>query len=197
MKELILRHWRSNSPNRRRKLIWISPELYLDTTLSELRDSIKYSDWFVGIDVSIQGGEESGLDEDAFFRERVYEVVTKCRDCIIVFDDLRDSYGSNRLRQLSDRCLRTSRHMNTTCIPIYHSIRSGIWTQQVLSSVKHLVVFPMSAKGKVAFFFRDCLGMTIREARKLVQKLTQRGRAAVVRMHAPAAVWTDRYLKLL
>jgi hypothetical protein len=87
--------------------------------------------------------------------------------------------------------------MNTTCIPIYHSIRSGIWTQQVLSSVKHLVVFPMSAKGKVAFFFRDCLGMTIREARKLVQKLTQRGRAAVVRMHAPAAVWTDRYLKLL
>lgn len=199
LKQLLLRHWKTASPKNRRRVCWVSPELYLDSTLAEIRDSRKYNDLglFTGIDVSVEGGQDSGLSPAEFYKQRVYNVVSELRDSLVIFDDVRDAYCAQQIRELSDSMMRTARHRNNSAIPIFHSIKSGVWTQQIMNSVKHLVIFPMASKGKIGFFFRDTMGMSIRDARELVARLIRAGRATVVRLHAPALVFTDRYLKLL
>ena len=98
---LLMRHLKGSSIHHRRKIYYCSPELYIDTTLAPLRDSLKWSEWFVGIDCGIKTGEESGLDPEQFYKERIHDVLVNAEHAIVCLDDIQDSYCPVQLRRLN------------------------------------------------------------------------------------------------
>jgi hypothetical protein len=195
--DMIQRHWKGATMLNRRKVIYLSSEVFIDKTLTMLTDMKKYEHLFVPVDLGIDTGIESGLSPDEFWLQKIEPKITDVRDCIIVFDDAQDSYCPARCRVAIDRGIRTGRHKNICTIALFHSIRNGQWTQQILQSAKHVCLFPRSQKGRVRDYFNTALSLTLNESRELTNLLQTTGRAAVVRLHNPVCIIAEKYLRLL
>ena len=195
--ELILRHWKTASPQQRRHVYYLSPELHEDTTLRRISDVRKYEDWFHGIDVSIDAFEASGQTADDFFKQVVFDQVHHQRNAIIVCDDYQDSGIPSQLRKYTDRLLRTGRHKGISCITLQHNLRNSAFSRQSVASCKHIVLFPRSQRGKVMNFLKDSVGLSLRQSKELTTLMAASGRAAVLRMHAPMMLIAEQYIKVL
>ena len=195
--EMIKQHWTRTTPANRRKVIWLSSEVYIDKTLHILTDLKRFEEWWYPVDISIQAGRDSGLTPEDFWLQMVEPKIEHARDSIICWDDPQDSWCPNQCRVAIDRALRCGRHSNNCTVAIFHSIRNGLWTRQCLQSCKHTVLFCRAQKGRVRDFFRDFLGLTMGESRDLVTLLQDCGRATCIRLHNPVCIIAEKYLKLL
>jgi hypothetical protein len=193
---LILQHWKSASFLNRRRVYYVSAEATLDKTLKRL-DVKKYEDWFIPIDVSYEAGLESGQSPEEFWAEHVDALLSNVRNAIIVLDDTQDGYSPKEALKTQDKLVRIGRHKNISVISVYHSIRNGMYTKQLLQSAWHVVIFGRAQRGRVRDFFHEVFGMPRREAQNLVDHMNQCGRAAVVRTLAPVTLICEKYMKLL
>ena len=139
--DLILRMWQNTSFLQRRKVFYISAEATIDKTLDRLRIK-RFQDWFFPIDVSFEAGEESSQSPQDFWADRVGSVLAECRNCVVVLDDVQDSFGdTTSVIQTQNRLLRIGRHRNISVISVFHSIKNGPWTRQLSQSARFLVLF--------------------------------------------------------
>jgi hypothetical protein len=193
---LILQHWKSATFLNRRRVYYVSAEASLDKTLERLQVK-KYEDWFIPIDVSYEAGLESDLTPEQFWAERVDSLLSNVRNAIIVLDDTQDGFSPKESLKTQDKLVRIGRHKNLSVISVYHSIRNGMFTKQLLQSAWHVVIFGRAQRGRVRDFFHEVFGMPRREAQSLVDHMNQCGRASVVRTLAPVTLICEKYLKLL
>jgi hypothetical protein len=194
---MILRHWKSTSYLHRRHVFYISAEASIDKTLDRLRIR-KFEEWFHPVDVSYEAGENSGLNPEQFWVEKVESQLAEVRNCIVVLDDVQDSYGlASSVLQTQNRMLRIGRHRNISVISVFHSIKNGQWTRQLIQSAKYLILFPKAQQGRTRDFFYEALGMPRREALELTKFIQKCGRACIVRTSAPVSVICEKYLKLI
>ena len=184
--------------------MYISAELSLDKTLSELRDDPKLRSFFTGVDVSQHSFEiwkdmNSGGSVAEFFQKRVKSVVQNApRNSIICCDDVRDGVHGMQKMMLNfmNKGLRTSRHENKSWIIISHQIAGGNWTRQIANSVRYRVLFARSVKSKLLNYFKG-EGFTLKDAREIINRFSGDGRQLISRIHAPAMLIGDKLIMLV
>ena len=92
---------------------------------------------------------------------------------------------------------RVYRHQSVSLMVILHSIRSGAWSQQAYNSIRYLVLFPRSQKGKITNYLNQDIGLPLREARETVRSFSQTGRHMIVRLHSPECLIGPKLIKIL
>lgn len=197
--QLLLRYLRASKPHSRRTLIYVSPEWKIDKTVKRLKDK-RYAFNVLGIDVSEEAVQESGLDVAAYFKTNVREVVEKHGEkAIVVLDDFMDAATGmeQMLRKMYIRGLRTARHKTTSIVSLVHSYASGKNTSQAIQSVKFIVMFCRSSKSRIIMFLRDHLQIPTKEGKELVERFAKLDRYMIIRMHSPVAIYNSKYLLLL
>ncbi len=197
--QLLLRYMRATKPHSRRTLIYVSPEWKIDKTVKRLKDK-RYAFNVLGIDVSEEAVQESGLDVAAYFKTNVREVVEKHGEkAIVVLDDFMDAATGmeQMLRKMYIRGLRTARHKTTSIVSLVHSYASGKNTSQAIQSVKFIVMFCRSSKSRIIMFLRDHLQIPTKEGKELVERFAKLDRYMIIRMHSPVAIYNSKYLLLL
>ena len=188
-----------NGPPRfKRYFLIISSEWNDDSTLKPLKKD-KYQKWVTGIDVSENSLKESewSTKEEFFANEVKMRIEHAPRGAVCLIDDAMDSCCPDAMRRLINRGLRVYRHSGLTLLVILHSIRSGSWSQQAYNSIRWLVLFPRSQKGKITNYLNQDVGLPLKEARETVRAFAQTGRSLIVRIHAPEVLIGPQLIKVL
>ena len=196
-REMLLRNL--DGPKRfRRHILVISSEWNEDSTLKPLKKE-KYNKFVTGVDVSENSLKESewSTKEEFFANEVRMRVEHAPRGAIVLVDDGMDSCCPVLLRRLVNRGLRVYRHMGLSLMVIVHSIRSSSWSQQAYNSIRFLVLFPRSQKGKIINYLNTDVGLPLKEARETVRNFSQTGRHMIVRIHAPECLIGPKLIKVL
>lgn len=182
----------------RRNFLIISAEWDGDSTLKPLKAD-KYKQFVHGIDVSENGLKDSEWNSPAdFFKNEVQLKVEYARPGTVIFaDDNMDSCCPHELRRMINRGLRVFRHKKLNLWVVLHSIRSGSWSQQAYNSIRYLVLFPRSQKGKITNYLNLDLGLPLKEARETVRQFAQTGRTLICRLHAPECLIGPQLIKLI
>ena len=90
--EMIRRYFKAAPVHSRRQVVWLSPELKIDTTLKKLRDNERYRLWFHGIDISEKNLKEKGMDAASFYQKEITEKIDGMgENLILVLDDFPDA----------------------------------------------------------------------------------------------------------
>ena len=199
---LILRNW-SRPSAERRKVVYISAELALDTTLEPLRDN-KYRNLFEGIDVSQENVndwcENNSKSTEDFFKEQIEDVCNRQpKGTLICLDDIKDAHTAlqRSLHNFQNRSLRTARHRGHSVATITHAIRGGHAQSQITSSVRWRVFFANSSKGKLVDYLRTDAGFGIRDARYMVERFQDGGRQLIHHLHTPQCLIGDKLVVLI
>ena len=182
----------------RRHFLVVSSEWDEDSTLKPLKAD-KFSEWVQGIDVSESSFKESqwSTKEQFFENEIKLRVENTPRGGVVLLDDAMDSVAPPLMRRLINRGLRVYRHLGISLLLILHSIRSGAWSSQAHNSIKYIVLFPRSQKGKITTYLNQDIGLTLKEARETVRAFSQTGRFMVVRIHSPEVIIGPKLIKVL
>jgi len=194
---MILRNLQGPKRFRRHFLI-ISAEWDEDSTLKPLKQE-KFQQWVRGVDVSENGLKDSAWNtkEEFFNNEVKIRVEHAPRGAVVLCDDNMDSCCPDLLRRLINRGLRVFRHQGISLMVIVHSIRSGAWSQQAYNSIRYLVLFPQSQKGKITNYLNQDVGLPLKEARETVREFAQTGRSLVVRIHNPESLIGPKLIKII
>ena len=195
--QMILKNLEGKKEFKRHFLI-ISSEWSEDSTLKPLKKE-KYQQFVRGIDISENSLKESEWNtaQEFFANEVKLRVEHAPRGAVVLIDDAMDSCCPDQLRRLINRGLRVFRHQGTSLMVIVHSIRSGAWSQQAYNSIRYLVLFPRSQKGKITNYLNQDVGLPLKEARETVRDFSQTGRSMVVRIHAPECLIGEKLIKIL
>jgi len=194
---MVLRNLEGKKENIRHFLI-ISSEWDEDSTLKPLKQE-KYQQFVKGIDVSENSLKDSEWNtSDEFFANEVKLRVNHApRGAVVLIDDGMDSCCPTLLRRLVNRGLRVFRHQGISLMVIVHSIRSSSWSAQAYNSIRYLVLFPRSQKGKITNYLNQDVGLPLKDARETVREFSQTGRHMVVRIHAPECLIGPKLIKIL
>ena len=195
--QMILRNL--NGPKKlRRHFLIISSEWDEDSTLKPLKKE-KYHQFVKGIDISENSLKESewNTKEEFFANEVKIRVEHAPRGAVCLIDDAMDSCCPDLLRHLINRGLRVFRHQGISLMVIVHSIRSGAWSQQAYNSIRYLVLFPRSQKGKITNYLNQDLGLPMKVARETVREFSQTGRHMIIRIHSPECIIGPALIKIL
>ena len=195
--ELVLRNLNGPKEQRRNFLIF-SAEYEKDKTLEELRKD-KYAYYITGVDVSEQGQRDSqwSTNEDFFQNEIKLKAEYANAGTIIIGDDYMDSCCPQLMRTMFNRLLRTARHDDISIVLVLHSIRSGTYSSQAYNSVKWIILYPRSQKGKITQFLNKDLGLTLKDSRNVIREFSQTGRQMFVRLHSPELILNKKRIQLL
>ena len=182
----------------KRHFLIISSEWDDDSTLKPLKKE-KYRQYVRGIDISENSLKDSewGTKEEFFANEVKLRVEHAPRGAVVLIDDGQDGCCPDQLRRLINRGLRVFRHQGISLMVIIHSIRSGAWSQQAYNSIRYLVLFPRSQKGKITNYLNQDVGLPLKEARETVREFAQTGRSMVVRIHSPECLIGPTLIKIL
>ena len=196
-REMIMRNLQGPKRFRRHFLI-ISAEWDADSTLKPLKQE-KYRQFVRGVDISENSLKDSewNTKEEFFQNEVKLRVEHAPRGAVCLIDDGMDGACPDLLRRLINRGLRVFRHQGISLMVIVHSIRSGAWSQQAYNSIRYLVLFPQSQKGKITNYLNQDVGMPLKEARETVREFSQTGRSLVVRIHNPECLIGPALIKIL
>ena len=197
---MIQRYFKAAPIHARRQVVWLSPELKLDKTLSKLRDNDRYKLWFHGIDISEQHLKEKGLDAASFFQKEIVEKIDGMGDdLVLVLDDFPDAARAlyPYLERFYNSMLRVARHKNYGVISLIHTYAHGKASSQALQSNKQCLFFPRSQQARCIQFMRDYLQLNTNYAKELVRKFASLGRWMCIQMHSPVCVYNESYLVLL
>ena len=182
----------------RRHFVIISSEWNEDSTLKPLKQD-KYNQFVHGVDVSEDSLKESEwTSRDDFFRNEVQLKIEHApRGAVVFLDDSMDSCCPDALRRLINKGLRVFRHQGISLMVILHSIRSGAWSSQAYNSIRYLVLFPRSQKGKITNYLNQEIGLPLKVARETVREFSQTGRHMIVRLHSPEVLIGPKLIKIL
>ena len=190
---------------RRRKFVYVSPELAIDKTLKKVVNSKRYEKLFTGIDVSDEAFEDWRVSRDntGTAEEWWSEVISKQLNDLdpgtfVVLDDAPDAVVHHLLRPWLIKMLRTGRHKGVGVGSIQHSIRGGKWTSQSYSSVKWVVLFPRGGgKGLQTEFLAEQHGVPRRKARGLVELFGETSRWMCVHQWSPPILFGSKFALFL
>ncbi len=196
-REMILRNLQGPKRFRRHFLV-ISAEWNDDSTLKPLKQE-KYRQWVHGVDISENSLKDSEWNTPGeFFNNEIkIRVEHAPRGAVCLIDDGMDSCCPTLLRRLVNRGLRVFRHQGISLMVIVHSIRSSSWSAQAYNSIRYLVLFPRSQKGKITNYLNQDVGLPLKDARETVREFSQTGRHMVVRIHAPECLIGPKLIKIL
>lgn len=182
----------------RRHFLVVSSEWDEDSTLKPLKKE-KFQQYVTGIDISESSLKDSEwrTKEEFFANEVKLRVEHAPKGCVVLIDDAMDSCCPDQLRRLINRGLRVYRHQSISLMVVIHSIRSGTWSQQAYNSIRYLVLFPRSQRGKITNYLNQDVGLTLKEARETVREFAQTGRSMVVRIHSPEVLIGEKLIKVL
>ena len=196
-REMILRNLDGPKRSKRHFLI-LSSEWDEDSTLKPLKKE-KYRQYVTGIDISENSLRDSqwNTKEEFFANEVKLRVEHAPRGSVVLCDDNMDSVCPDCMRRLINRGLRVFRHQGISLMVIIHSIRSGSWSSQAYNSIRFLVLFPRSQRGKIVNYLNQDVGMPLKEARETVREFAQVSRHMIVRIHAPESLIGSKLIKIL
>jgi len=198
--EMIRRYFTATPVHSRRQVVWLSPELKIDKTLSKLRDNERYRMWFHGIDISEKNLREKGLGAASFYQKEITQKIDGMGDnLILVLDDFPDAARSLYpfLERFYNSMLRVARHRNYGVISLIHTYAHGKASSQALQSNKTIVFYPRSQQARCIQFMRDYLQLNTGHAKELVKKFASLGRWMALQMHSPVCCYNESYLVLL
>ena len=186
---------------KKRKFVYVSPELSVDTTLKKILNQKKWMKYFQGIDVSDRAFEEWQADNDGgggadeWWSQTILPVLLEQEPGTkIILDDAPDSKVHKHLQKFLIKYLRTGRHKRIGITSIQHNVRGGKWTSQSFSSVKWVVLFPRgSGKGKQVEWLYETLGVGRKKARILVDIFGETGRSMTIHQWSPTVVFGKKY----
>jgi len=181
---------------KKRRFVYVTPELQVDTTLKKLLNKKGWMKWFTGVDVSDQAFDDSerGSAEE-WWRDDILPVLLDLEPgAKIILDDAPDSKVHKYLQKFLIKYLRTGRHKKIGITSIQHNVRGGKWTSQSFSSVKWVVLFPRgSGKGKQVEWLYETLGVGRKKARILVDIFGETGRSMTIHQWSPTVVFGPKY----
>ena len=179
---------------KKRKFVYVSPELNVDTTLKKIINTKRWDKYFQGIDVSDDAFLESEKGLEEWWKEIETTLVNQPQGTSIVLDDAPDSQVHKYLQKFLVKYLRTGRHKKVGITSIQHNVRGGKWTSQSFSSVKWVVLFPRgSGKGKIVEWLYESLGVGRKKARVLVNIFGETGRFMYIHQWSPTVVFGPKY----
>ena len=194
----LVKSWIEESLKRKRKkrkFIYVSPEFSVDETLQKLRGSIRYQDYFKGLDVSDEALKEADKNVETWWREDIKAKLDAAEaGTTVVLDDAPDSPVYRELREFLTRYLRTGRHKKVGVVSIQHNVRGGKWTSQSFSSVKNVILFPRGGgKGKQVDFLNETVGLSRRKAREIIDIVSEDSRWLAIHMWSPTVIYSEKY----
>ena len=191
---------------KKRRFVYISPEVETDTTLKTLLSKKRYQKWVTAVDVSDEAFEEwrterdgTGTVEDWWESEIMGNNLKDLEPgTFVVLDDAPDSPVARMLRAWLIKALRTFRHKRIGVCSIQHNIRGGKWTSQSYSSVKWVTLFPRGGgKGLQVEFLNEQQGVPRRRARELVEIFGDHGRWMTIHQWSPPVLFGPKYATFL
>jgi hypothetical protein len=185
---------------RKRKFVYVSPELNVDTTLKKLLNTKRWQKNFQGLDVSDSAFEEwqienQGGNADQWWDKEIGAVLNNLEPgTFCVLDDAPDSFVHSQLQKWLIKYLRTGRHKKIGVGSIQHLVRGRRWTSQSFSSVKWITLFPRGGgKGKQVEFLYEQLGINRRKGRELVDLFGEHGRYMTIHQWSPTVIFGPKY----
>ena len=181
---------------KKRKFVYVSPELSVDTTLKKILNHKNWMRHFQGIDVSDKAFEESekGSADEWWEKDILPILLDQPPGTKIILDDAPDSKVHKYLQKFLIKYLRTGRHKKIGISSIQHNVRGGRWTSQSFSSVKWVCLFVRGAgKGKMVEFLYETLGVGRKKARILVDIFGETGRSMTIHTWSPTVIFGDKY----
>ena len=181
---------------KKRKFIYVTPELAVDRSLKAITHNKRWQRWFQGVDVSDAAFEESGAaNADDFWNKHVFPILKAAEPgTLAVLDDAPDCIIHKHLQRFLIKYLRTGRHKRIGVVSIQHNVRGGKWTSQSFSSVKFITLFPRGGgKGKQVDFLNETVGLTRKEARELVEIFAEGGRTMTIHAWSPSVIFGEKY----
>jgi hypothetical protein len=186
--------------SKKRKFIYVSPELQVDSTLKKLINTKRWSNFFEGIDVSDEAYQEwktenGGGDPDGWWTDVIFPVLDNLeKGVFVVLDDAPDSVVHRHLQKWLIKYLRTGRHKQVGVGSLQHLVRGRKWTSQSFSSVKWVVLFPRGGgKGKQVEWLYENLGVGRKRARALVDIFGSGGRWMMIHQWSPSVIFGPTY----
>ena len=184
----------------KRKFVYVSPELNVDTTLKKLMNTKRWQNYFEGIDVSDEAFEEwqaenGGGGPDEWWGSVISPVLDHLEKGIfVVLDDAPDSVVHRHLQKWLIKYLRTGRHKGVGVGSIQHLVRNRNWTTQSFSSVKFVVLYPRGGgKGKQVEWLYENLGVGRKQARAYVDIFGAEARWMMIHQWSPSVVFGPKY----
>jgi hypothetical protein len=181
---------------KKRKFVYVSPELNVDTTLKKILNNKRWINYFQGVDVSDDAFKESEkATPDEWWHDSIKPILLEQNPgTCIVLDDAPDSPIHKYLQKFLIKYLRTGRHKKIGVSSIQHNVRGGKWTSQSFSSVKFVSLFVRgSGKGKMVEFLYETLGVGRKKARILVDIFGESGRSMTIHQWSPTIIFGDKY----
>ena len=199
-KTWIVLQWIEESLKRRkkRKFIYVSPELQVDTTLKKILNNKRYAKHFEGVDVSDEAYEEfqreGGGTVETWWDSLKGNLLHAEEGTSIILDDAPDSRVAPYLRNFLTKWLRTGRHKRVGVTSIQHRIRGSKWTSQSFSSVKWIWLGVRGGgKGTLVAWIYEQLGIPMRRARELIDLFASTGRFVCVHQWSPAVMFNRKF----
>jgi hypothetical protein len=181
---------------KKRKFIYISPELNLDRTLKRVLNNKRWTKYFLGIDVSDESFKQSErANVEEWWLNDIKPLLDEAEPGTkIIIDDGPDSLLRNYLLTYLIRLLRTGRHKGLGVSSVQHRTRARRWTSQSYSSVSQVTLYPSGGgKGTQVAFLYDMMGIGKKRARSLVDLFGSTSRSMTINMWSPSLIFGDKF----
>ena len=184
---------------KKRKFVYVSPELNVDTTLKKILNTKRWQNYFQGIDVSDEAfeewREEHQGDSDAWWDQEISPILNKLQPgTFCLLDDAPDSVIHRHLQKWLIKYLRTGRHKKIGVGSIQHLVRGRKWTSMSFSAVKWVVLFPRGGgKGKQVEWLYENLGVGRKKSRMFVDIFGEHGRWMMIHQWSPTVIFGPKY----
>ena len=189
---------------RKRKFVYVSPELNIDTTLKKLVNNKRYRNFFRGIDIGDEEFKEWQTENmegtpEMWWEKTIKPILTSLEPgTFVVLDDSPDSVLAKFIRPWLIKMLRTGRHKSIGLSSIQHNIRGGKWTSQSFSSVKWVHLFPRGGgKGLIVEFLNEQQGLQRKKGRDYVELFGEEGRWMTIHQWSPPVLFGPKYATFL
>lgn len=123
------------------------------------------------------------------------------KNTVCVFDDI-DSLNpfdfAEYVRNYRDNLLQTGRHNKISVMSTSHQLNNYSKTKQMITQCEFLVLFPASNKAQTRKYLRIDMGLSGKEADKIIKKaISHGGRFLAIKRSAPQVLITSKWLCVL
>ena len=185
---------------KKRKFIYLSPELNTDETLKRILNNRRWAKYFEGVDLSDEAFEEyqrqeMGATVDTWWTNVVKPILYNAPEgTLVCMDDSPDCMLHHYLLAFLTKWLRTGRHKKVGVISIQHRIRGGKWTSQSFSSVKWIWMgIRGGGRGNLVQWLYEMTGMGMRKCRNLVEDMAEHSRFMCMHQWAPGILFSSKH----
>ena len=183
---------------KKRKFVFVSPQLNRDLTLKRLLNSKRFAKHFQGVDVGDEALKESEKDLESFWKDDIEKILLdQPEGTMIIIDDIKEAVVAPYLLRFLNKALRTFRHKKLGVHSVQHKIRGARFTSTSFSNVKFVTLFPRGGgRGSQVDFLNEVAGVTRRKARELIEIFSE-NRYMTLHSWAPNLIFGPKYASFL